>query len=94
MYHVTQILLSIDFSHCLREPEQDKVVEPTPPCPNTPSSEEPMETDTEPSSSQFVSRKEYIFGRIWQRAKKENVPWDEMSKVDCDAVWIAVQQAS
>jgi len=95
MYHVTQILLSNDFSHCIKETEVGSISTDVldQEAMDTTDSEIDAEASTD-APPRFVPRKEFIFGKIWEKARKGDIPWGEMSRIDCEAVWRSVQEAS
>jgi len=93
MYHITQILVQNDFSDCIRlETETKPII----------MSEEPMDTtvggvgspELVQRLSTFVPRKQCIFGEVWRIARRDHLPFQEMEKVDCEAVWNKICDAS
>jgi hypothetical protein len=96
MYHATQILVSNDFTDCIQNEDKDTEIAADA---NVEESMDtttaaPVGTDGSQGASSFVSRKACIFGEVWRIAKKESMPWNEMKKIDCDAVWKKICDAS
>lgn len=96
MYHVTQVLVSNEFPNCIRSQVEEATTTATT---TDGANVEAMETnENEPVASskprEIATRKEYIFGEVWRVANKKTLPWSEMKKIDCEAVWEEIREAT